>query len=99
MQEKQITFQNLHNNPKTAIENIKNNRTPITILCDHMTDPRNVGSLFRLADAARLEELLFLSDPTFEITPKINKISRQTIQYVPHRILHDTAALSDDYFD
>ena len=28
------------------------------------------------------------------MNPKINKISRQTVQYVPHRILHDTAALS-----
>jgi len=85
--EKQLTFQDKHIDLKKSIAEITENRTPIALLCDHLTDPANLGILFRLADAARLQEIIFFNSFDFEITPKINRISRQTVQYVPHRIL------------
>jgi tRNA G18 (ribose-2'-O)-methylase SpoU len=93
MKQEQLTFRQKHADLKQSLAQIKNNRHPVALLCDHLTDPANLGILFRLADAARLQEIIFFNEPDFEITPKINRISRQTIQYVPHRIFHDFDAI------
>ena len=85
----QITFQEKHLDLQKSLAQITENRHPITLLCDHLTDPANIGILFRLADASRLKEIIFFNDADFEITPKINRISRQTVQYVNHRIINN----------
>lgn len=89
MKQQQITFHQKHENLQKSLAEISEHRHPVSLLCDHLTDPANLGILFRLADAARLQEIIFFNDLDFEITPKINRISRQTVQYVPHRIFHD----------
>lgn len=100
MQQQQITFHQKHDNLKASLANIQANRHPVALLCDHLTDSANLGILFRLADAARLQEIIFFNEPDFEITPKINRISRQTVQYVPHRVFHnftDIEKVKNDY--
>lgn len=87
--QQQITFHQKHENLRQSLATIQTNRHPVALLCDHLTDPANLGILFRLSDAARLQEIIFFNEPGFEITPKINRISRQTVQYVPHRVFHD----------
>lgn len=89
----QITFHEKHEDLKKSLANISKNRHPIALFCDHLTDPANLGILFRLADAARLQEIIFYNEPDFEITAKINRISRQTVQYVPYRIFSKFEAL------
>ena len=88
-QQHQITFHEKHDNLEKSLAEITKNLDPVALLCDHLTDPANLGILFRLADAARLQEIIFFNEPDFEITPKINRISRQTVQYVPHPNFHN----------
>lgn len=83
MQEKQLTFQDMRPDSKAAATRIKTNRKPIILLLDRMTDPRNVGGIFRLADAALIEHIYFYKCEGMEITAKIKKISRSTTQVVP----------------
>jgi len=89
MKHQQITFHQKHKDLQKSLAEIKQHRHPVALLCDHLTDPANLGILFRLSDAARLQEIIFFNEPDFKITAKINRISRQTVQYVPHRIFNN----------
>jgi tRNA G18 (ribose-2'-O)-methylase SpoU len=85
---KQLNFQEIRTDAAKRIANIKHNRLPIALLCDKMTDFRNIGSIFRIADAARLEKIYFYqSDTNFE-HKKITKVARSTNQYVDFEIIH-----------
>jgi len=93
MQEKQLSFYDMRPDSKATAEKIKTNRKPISLLLDRMTDPRNVGSIFRLADAALIEHIYFYRCEGLEITAKIKRISRSTTQVVPYSHLKDLEAV------
>jgi len=89
MQEKQLSFQDMRPDSKTVADRIRTNRQPISLLLDRMTDPRNVGGIFRLADAALIEHIYFYKCEDLTITSKIKRISRSTTQVVPYSHLTD----------
>lgn len=68
-------------------------RHPLWICCPDWRDPRNVGSAFRLADAAGLAGLLLGGATPRPPHPKIAKTARSTVRSVPHAHGPDTAAL------
>ena len=79
---------------------------PVALLCDGLDDPRNLGVLFRLAEAARLAHVyLYRLPPHLRSTDgglikKIGKISREAVRHVPWTILDDwdaVAALKERY--
>lgn len=84
MQEKQLSFRDLRPNSKATAQRIKTNRTPISLLLDGITDPRNIGGIFRLADAALIEHIYFYQNAEVEISSKIKRISRSTTEVVPY---------------
>jgi tRNA G18 (ribose-2'-O)-methylase SpoU len=51
-----------------------------------LTDPINIGSLFRLADAVACREIVFV-DTTIHKPGKVKAVSRNTQAYVQHRFL------------
>jgi tRNA G18 (ribose-2'-O)-methylase SpoU len=68
---------------------------PITIVCDHIYFQQNIGSLFRIAEAFGVENIIFLGKD-IPLTPrKINKTSRSTHLHVAHSVIEDTADLVD----
>ena len=69
------------------IQNIGKNRHPLSLLLAGITDVRNIGSLFRLADAARLAHLYFYADEKLLKHPKVRRVARATLDYVPHTTL------------
>ena len=79
---KQLNFQDIRTNPTERLTNIDLNRTPITLLCDRMTDIKNVGAMFRIADAARLEKLYFYQSTVDFTHKKLTKVARSTNKYV-----------------
>jgi len=83
MIEKQLSFRDMRPDSQATAEKIQTNRQPISLLLDRMTDPRNVGGIFRLADAALVEHIYFYQCEDLEITTKIKRISRSTTQVVP----------------
>lgn len=64
--------------------NFKKQKHPITIVCDNITNAPNIGSLFRIADAFNIEELIFCGDD-IPIGRRMTKTSRSTEKYVNHR--------------
>ena len=51
---------------------------PLSIIANDMTDPLNVGSLFRLSDALGIEKLYLCGDTPAPPNAKIKKTSRST---------------------
>jgi tRNA G18 (ribose-2'-O)-methylase SpoU len=68
-------------------------RHPIWLLCPDWRDPRNVGSAFRLADAAGLAGLFLTGTTPTPPHPKISKTARSTVRDVPHQHHPDAVAL------
>ena len=57
-------------------------RFPLSIIANDITDPLNVGSLFRLCDALGIEKLYLCGETPKPPNSKINKTSRSTEKYV-----------------
>ncbi len=69
------------------LRQLQSNRHPLSLLLAGITDVRNIGSLFRLSDAARLAHLYFYGDPALLHHRKVVRVARSTVQYVPHTAL------------
>lgn len=69
------------------IRGIASNRHPLSLLLAGITDVRNIGSLFRLADAARLAHLYFYGPAELLHHRKVRRVARTTLEYVPHSTL------------
>ncbi|WP_299367011.1 TrmH family RNA methyltransferase [Winogradskyella sp.] len=68
--------------------NFKKQKHPITLVGDHISNAPNVGSLFRIADAFNIEEIVFCGDD-IPIGKRMTKTSRSTEKYVNYRIEED----------
>lgn len=86
---KQLDFHDIRTNAAERIEHIQTNRTNIALLCDRMTDVKNVGSMFRIADAARLEKIYFYQSTVDFTHKKLTKVARSTNQYVDFELIND----------
>lgn len=68
---------------------------PITLVCDGIKNAANIGSLFRLADAFGVKELIFCGKD-FELGKRFRKTSRATEQYVNYSIQKDINSILGD---
>lgn len=68
-------------------------RHPLWLLCPDWRDPRNVGSVFRLADAAGLSGLFLTGSTPLPPNGKIAKTARATVRHVDWQHRPDAAAL------
>jgi len=80
--ERQLEFEDEGRDPAYE-QYMRQNRFPLYLVMDNITDPRNLGSLFRLADAARLSGLFLLSETRLELTSSAKRASRSTWKQVP----------------
>lgn len=85
---KQLNFREIRGAASTRLENIDKNRTPIILLCDRISDVRNVGSIFRIADAARIEKIYFYQSDINFSHKKMVKVARSTNQYVEYETIN-----------
>ncbi|KAB1071924.1 TrmH family RNA methyltransferase [Tamlana haliotis] len=65
--------------------NFEKRTFPITLVCDHVTNAPNIGSLFRVADAFGVEKIV-LCGQNITLGRKITKTSRATEKFVPYDI-------------
>lgn len=68
--------------------NFKKQKYPIALVCDNITNAPNIGSLFRIADAFGIEELIFCGKD-ISLGKRMKKTSRSTENYVNCRIEAD----------
>lgn len=72
----QLTHYNSH---------FKKKKHPITLVCDNISNAPNLGSLFRVADAFGIEEIIFCGE-NIPLGKRMTKTSRSTENYVNHKI-------------
>ena len=88
MKERQLGFQDERPQDMEAyINDIRKNRHPVSLLLDHVEDTRNLGAMFRLADAARLQHIWALGKPDLFESKIVKRVARSTLAYVPHNTI------------
>jgi tRNA G18 (ribose-2'-O)-methylase SpoU len=65
--------------------NFKEQTFPIILVCDHVTNASNIGSLFRISDAFGIEKLI-LCGGDISLGRKMAKTSRATEKVVNYKI-------------
>ncbi len=91
---RQLNFEDERSSIDKELERVQANRHPNALLLDGLRDMRNVGSIFRLADAANLSKI-YLYNCDFDFThKKLVRTSRSTIKYVEYQVLHDLDQIS-----
>lgn len=89
MKEKQLSFRDERpQDMEKYLEEVRENRFPLSLLLDHVEDTRNLGALFRLADAARLQHLWALGEADLFDSRIIRRVSRSAMAYVPHHAIN-----------
>jgi len=80
----QHSFKDNKLNIKEEIKSINSDRIPITIILDGLTDIGNVGIIFRLADALKIEKIIIYNCNKIFNYKMLHRKSRATVQYVPY---------------
>ena len=70
----------------------KKRRHPITLVCDHISNAPNIGSLFRIADAFNIEDIVFCGHD-IPIGKRMTKTSRSTEKYVNYKIVANSTTI------
>ena len=65
--------------------NFKKQKHAVTLVCDNISNAPNIGSLFRIADAFGIENIIFCGDNVL-LGKRMTKTSRSTEKYVNHKI-------------
>lgn len=94
----QKSFQQERQNINERLEQIHQNRHPISILLDHIEDERNIASIYRLADAAALKKIYIYNKMSQKLNyKKIKRISRSTDNYLQIEIITDLQEIPTHY--
>lgn len=56
----------------------------ITLVCDQVNSPANIGSIFRLADSFGVEKIIFCGQNLTVISKRMIRTARSTYQFVPY---------------
>ena len=64
--------------------NFNKKKFPITLVCDNISNAPNIGSLFRIADAFGIEEIIFCGE-SVSLGKRMKKTSRSTEKHINHK--------------
>ncbi len=93
-------FQHNYTDDKKSMNNISFNRIPIILLLDGLNDMGNVGMIFRIADALRIQRIYFYNYNEELNNKLLQRKSRATSKYVEFSYLSnlkDIAKLKQGY--
>ena len=89
MNEYQLSFEEIHKNHLKRITDINKNRLPIVLITDGINNVGNLGMIFRLADAVRIQKIyLFNLKENFSFK-LLKRKSRSVLNFVPFEIIQD----------
>jgi len=67
----------------------KEQKFPITVVCDEVYFQQNIGSIFRICDAFGVESIIFIGEHFILSERKVNKTSRNTHKTIPFEIIRE----------
>lgn len=68
-----------HNNTKFSKKEF-----PVTIICDQVNSPANIGSIFRIADSFGIEKIYFCGEEITVVSKRMLRTARATHQMIPY---------------
>jgi tRNA G18 (ribose-2'-O)-methylase SpoU len=74
-------------------------RSALRLLLDDISDPLNVGSIFRIADAMAIDRLYLCGDTSCPPDKTLHRTARSSERHVPFEHHQDAAALADQLKD
>jgi len=89
MRRKQLTFQDSRPDLNAYLNDIQPNRHPISLLLDGVLDIRNIGALFRLAEAAWIEKIYLYRMEKVQLGIEFKRVARSAEQFIPYEWLPD----------
>lgn len=66
-----------------VIKRVNNEENPLILILDGLTDPHNLGSIIRTADATNVSAIIIPKHRSVGVTPVVSKTSTGAVQYVP----------------
>lgn len=84
----QRRFTEERTNFQNHLKQVQQSRHPLALLLDGLTLPVNIGSAFRLADAANLQHIYLYRCSELEHSKKWKRVARSAHQYVPYSFLN-----------
>ncbi len=91
MGRRQLDFRDERRDPEEYLDRICRQRHPVSLLLDRLADNRNIGALFRIADAARLQAVYGYQMPGLLDQKKLHRVARGAENHVPYLPLHRPA--------
>ena len=70
---------------------------PLVLICDGVSSPANIGSLFRLADAFNIEKLILCGKQLNLNSARLQKTARGTFEKVPFEQQEDILQVCEKY--
>ncbi len=80
---RQLHFREERTHAEAVQQRIDAPRHPLVLILDGLSNPNNVGSIFRLADAARVQHVFLFGMEDVMRNKKFLKAARTTHRYVP----------------
>ena len=71
-----------HKLPSVALDDLMTGADPFLLVCDGVTDPRNLGAMLRSADGAGVSGIVLPRHRTARITPAVTKTAVGAIEYL-----------------
>ena len=93
MKRRQLDFREERGDLEQYLAYIRRHRHPVSLLLDRLADPRNIGALFRIADAARLQAIYGYRMPALLHRKKLHRVARGTQTHIPYTPLRDQEAV------
>lgn len=100
MEKRPLAFEESRQNVEEYLAFIKANPLPFGLLLDGLDNQRNIASIFRIADAARIERIYTWQMPSPEESIKMRRISRNTLNLVNHQSIdtkEELAGLQEEW--
>lgn len=93
--EKALNYQEIRPNLEKHLKEVAENRHPIAFILDGVNNKRNIAAIYRLADAARVAEVILHNCDLPKGNHKIKRVARSAQEYVPTRVLNDLLAITE----
>ncbi|WP_108869338.1 TrmH family RNA methyltransferase [Aquimarina aquimarini] len=70
---------------------------PVTLICDSVNSPANIGSIFRIADSFAVEQIYFCGEDITVVSKRMQRTSRSTHEIIPYHQEDDSIAIAQEF--
>ncbi|MGB0983471.1 MAG: TrmH family RNA methyltransferase [Saprospiraceae bacterium] len=87
MNNKQLEYKDERGSFEERLAFINNSRKPLSLLLDSLDDAKNIGGIFRIADAANISHIYLYNCNHSLADKRLQRTARSTQKYVPSSIV------------